>query len=75
MITRADCLSVAIMLDARETELCIALAQVHPFAAREAMTREVSEIRRLRQLFDTLTGRGLDFTGPATIPVARSSIA
>lgn len=75
MITRADCLSVALMLDARETELCIALAQVQPVAAREAMTREVLETRRLRRLFDTLTGRALDFTGPATIPVARSSVA
>lgn len=74
MITRADCLSVALMLDARDTELCIALAQVHPSAALDTMRREVLEIRRLRQVFDTLSGRSLDFSGPATIP-ARSSIA
>lgn len=75
MITRADCLSVALMLDARDTELCIALAQAHPIAALDCMRREVSEIRRLRRLFDAVTGRCLDFSSPATIPVAHSSFA
>lgn len=52
MLTRKDCFSVAVFLDECETRLSIVAPD----------SRELSEVRRLRRIFDTLSGRGLDFT-------------
>ena len=63
MLTRSDCLSLALMLDARDAELSVAMVQPQPAAALSCMRREVLEIRRLRRKLDALSGRSLDFTG------------
>jgi hypothetical protein len=68
MLKRTDCLSVALILEAREHELSRALARA-ACGERVRLIRERAEVRRLRQLFDHASGRALDFACPRQSPV------
>lgn len=58
-LARADCLTVALILEERERALAARMAT----PARDASTAQaLSETRRLCQIFDNACGRNLDFT-------------
>ena len=68
-LTRLDCFSTALALECHEHELVKALAYACA-EVRARAARELSEVRRLCGIFDTLSGRCLDFTKPGALPIA-----